>query len=554
MELSESTRNAYNQLKAIRDVEGFSLKLTPAIRSLIDPWGDGNLIPLRVRDYQNIGVYHLLKMKRFILGDDTGLGKTLEAILMVAYVLERAPDYRIIIVTPKSSLWQWDGEFEKFTTSLRGVVSTGPLAKREKVYNQFFSKKKDRPSYLILNYNILIRDYADYLTDSLEGSPYMVIFDEAQAFKNTKTKTHHICRDMSWRADRAYGLTATPLKNTLMDGFGIFKAIVPGLFTTKSKFYEEFCVMTLQDIPQPGGGSRKIPVVLGYKNLNRFRDRIDPFFLGRRKHQVTDELPTLTSKVQRVEMTPKEKTKYKEVMKGELILDSGDTVKTTHLTALIYWQQLVNSLSVLGMDGMSAKETELMRMMQEDVTGKVIIFSRFKRVVKRLAGMLKDIGIRSVMVHGDIKDRDREENKKLFQKIDSGVDVVFITAAGSESINLHAASTLIFYDSPWAFGEYIQILGRMIRIGSRHDKVVAIHMVAELHPKTEALKPVKKSGKKKKEHLLTIDEHVIGVLMSKQKVVEEVLGKAGPGALEFGTEGDAKNLYEMIVQNARKAG
>jgi SNF2 family DNA or RNA helicase len=51
--------------------------------------------------------------------------------------------------------------------------------------------------------------------------------------------------------------------------------------------------------------------------------------------------------------------------------------------------------------------------------------------------------------------------------------------AGAEGINLQAAKAFIFYDLPWSAGDYLQLLGRMIRIGSRHQSVYAIHLVVE---------------------------------------------------------------------------
>jgi SNF2 family DNA or RNA helicase len=394
----------------------------------------------------------------------------------------------------------------------------------------------------VLNYDILRRDYDEILLASLQGRHYMVVFDECQAFKNTQTKTHDVCKRMSVAADRCVGLTATLLKNSLFDAYGVLKVIMPPLFTTKTAFYDAFCVTRLQDVPGSSGSKRrKVPVIIGYKNIDRFRSTLAPFFFGRRKSEVSSELPVLTTKVCPVELNPMEVAKYREALKGELITLSGP-IQTNHLTALIRWQQIVDSLAVLDIPGVCSKEDEFLRMMEEDIEGKVIVFSRLKQVVKRLEGRLRDeLGIKSVCIHGDIDGVEREQNKQKFLKMDSGIDVIFITMAGSTAMNLQSAATMVFYDSPWSFGDYVQLLGRMIRIGSRHTKVVAMHLVAQISSEVGGHK------------MQTIDEHVLAVLKDKQVPIEQAIGELEKGVLDLGSgDGGSRDLYQQIINQARR--
>lgn len=80
--------------------------------------------------------------------------------------------------------------------------------------------------------------------------------------------------------------------------------------------------------------------------------------------------------------------------------------------------------------------------------------------------------------------------------------------AGSDAINLQQAGVMLFYDMPWSAGDYLQILGRMIRIGSPHQRVYAMHMLAEGQFGDE-----------------TIDHHVMETLNTKMGYIEEALGK-----------------------------
>ncbi len=570
-EVLARNQQLYEHLKQIRASKTVSLKSTPMLRPEIVGL-DGTPQEFHLRYYQVIGVYHLLAVKRMVLGDGTGLGKTVELVSFLAYLWAKEPENKVIIVTPKSALGQWESEILRFTTGVKPFVVRGSLAERKEIYQNFAHHVGPEKAVLIINYHVLIRDWnfgsnrpllpngqpdpkanptpglLDGITQSLKSS--VVTFDECQAFKNLNTKTAQVCSFLSQRAGRCYGLTATLLKNRLEEGFSIYKVIVPGLFTTKTRFLEEFCFTKLQSVP----GGRKIPIITGYKNLQTFRDRIDPYFLGRPKHVVSDELPKLITKEVTVEMTPAENAKYEEALNGVLELGDGevrDYEEHKAFVALTYCQQVVNSLSLLrygegdsiDLDmfreeqaevGTGSKEQALMDLLEEEFDEeKVIVYTRFSSLVPRLQELCNKAGIRNVAITGDVKDKDREKAKNAFQDLNSGVRVIFITSAGSEAINLQAASAMIFYDAPWSWGDYVQLLGRPIRIGSPHQHVVAVHLVA------------KRPGRKKK----TIDHYTLDLLAKKKDLVDKVLGESAVGALEFDKGGSfvvelAKNLAD----------
>lgn len=485
-----------------------------------------------------------------------------------AYLWSKEAESKAIVVAPKSALRQWASEIERFTTGIRTFVVSGGLEERKQVYEAFAQHKtgpgEDR-AVLILNYAILVRDWnygsskpllpngqpdprapvspglLDKLTAALKST--IVVYDECTAFKNPSTKTWQVCRFLSDRSNRVYGLTATLLKNTLMEGFGIFKCINPSVFTTKTKFMEDYCVVKLQPVP----GGRKIPVVVGYKNLEAFRQRIDPYFLGRPKHVVSDELPTLITKEVVVELKPAEVAKYREALSGVLELGDGqvkDYEEHKAFVALTYCQQVVDSLTLLKftegnqididmfheesatIDSVGTKEQALLDLLEEDFDGeKVIVYTRFSSLVPRLQAICEKIGIKSVAITGAVQDTAknpaRQRAQQAFQDPESDVRVIFITDAGSEAINLQAASAMIFYDAPWSWGNYVQLLGRPIRIGSKHQHVVAVHLIAE--------RPGK--GKDRK----TIDRYTLELLEKKKDLVDKVLGESAVGALDFGT-------------------
>lgn len=548
----------YETLKKIRASKTCSLKPTPMLRTEIVDLA-GRTIPLKIRYYQVQGIMHLLMLRRMVLGDGTGLGKTVEVLGALCYLWERETGNRVIVVTPKSATRQWAGEIQRFTTGMRVFIVSGPLEERRATWDAWARYQGPDKPLLIVNYHLLIRDwdYGASVQKDAKGKPIpktvvpgmvdrltkelkelVVIYDECTAFKNSSTKTWQVCKYLSERSHRVYGLTATLLKNNLMEGFGIYKVIHPGVFTNKTAFLNEYCVTKLQ----PVAGGRKIPIVVGYRNLQHFRDRIDPHFLGRPKHMVSDELPTLITKEIVCELSDAEAAKYQEALSGILELGDGDVKDFQEhkaFVSLIYCQQVVNSLTLLKFsDGdevlggiyrdeghkvkeFGTKESTLIELLVEELEDeKTIVYTRFASLVPRLQAILAQNKIKSVAITGKQNDKQRADAQKVFQDIASDTKVIFITDAGSEAINLQAASAMVFYDAPWSWGNYVQLLGRPIRIGSLHQHVVVYHLISE--------RPADTAKERR-----TIDRYVLEMLEKKKDLIDKVIGEAAVGALEF---------------------
>jgi SNF2 family DNA or RNA helicase len=146
--------------------------------------------------------------------------------------------------------------------------------------------------------------------------------------------------------------------------------------------------------------------------------------------------------------------------------------------------------------------------------------------------------VKCVRVTGAENEDERKEAQDIFQNLESGTNVIWLTAAGGEAINLQSAKAIIFYDSPWSAGDYLQILGRMIRIGSPNDRCYAIHLVCED----------------------TVDERVMDVLAKKMKLVEGIIGQRLKGEERSETDDNSVitqtseigDIFSALQQDARK--
>lgn len=518
---------AYEKLQKIRKTKTLKLKKSALLRETIE-LPDGTQVPFELRYYQVQGVLHLCVMDRFLLGDDTGTGKTVMGITALCLLWGMDPKVKTIILTDKSVVAQWASEFDKFahTNQLSIFQCVGSPEKRTKIYEEFRSSEK--PSALILTYATARRDVDTLLT----FENFSFICDEATAFKETTSQTFKMVAHMSRKCRRMWALTATLLKNRLTEGYAIYSILVPGLFPkSKTAFIQDYCITRMQQIP---GTKRQFPIILGPRQsmVPVFREKIDPYYLGRAKMDVASELPSLTMREHYVVMSPEQQAKYGEALKGFLIREKTDIENEVNpLTAVLYCQQIVNHLGLVDCEGPSAKFEALFELLETGdlAEEKVIVFSRFEKMITLIEAEAKKRKIGTARITGKEDAKEREVSKTAFFSPDSKVRVCLITTAAEQGINLQCAKAIIFYDTPWSAGSYLQTLGRMIRIGSTQDQCYAIHLVARR----------------------SVDTRVMQVLQQKYQLLEQVLGRRIKGSNEeiadVSEKNDITEIYKALL-------
>lgn len=314
-------------------------------------------------------------------------------------------------------------------------------------------------------------------------------------FKNPSTQVHQVMRHMAGQAKRVWGLTATLIKNNLIEGFGIYQVVVPGLFRhSKTGFMKDYCILRMVRVK----GNRQVPQIVGYRDtdIQRFKDKIEPYYLGRPKHDVAEELPVLQTKDVYVGLTSFQHSKYQEALGGLLELGNGEEKETDRLTAIIYCQEIVNHPVLLGYDKEKSEKLDTLADMLTEggelEDEKVIVFTRFKKMVDYAIPYLEKKGVKCVRVTGQETDEQRQDAMEAFQDHKSDVKVIWITMAGGDAINLQAAKALVFFDTPWSAGDYLQCLDSETEILTpdgfkRRGGIRVGDLVAALDPTTSEI-------------------------------------------------------------------
>ncbi|WP_419626180.1 DEAD/DEAH box helicase, partial [Thiolapillus sp.] len=172
--------------------------------------------------------------KGVVLADEVGLGKTIEAgLVLCQYWAERKR--HILVISPASLRRQWAAELiEKFNLPTE-ILDARAVRQRKKdgIYNPFRQNK-----VIILSYH-----YASRMEDELRAIPWnLVVFDEAHKLRNAHQKSNRMGKALRRALDgrQKLLLTATPIQNSLMELYGLSTLIDEHIFGDDKAFRKQY--------------------------------------------------------------------------------------------------------------------------------------------------------------------------------------------------------------------------------------------------------------------------------------------------------------------------
>ena len=420
-----------------------------------------------LRPYQQAGLNWLQFLREFefggILADDMGLGKTIQTIAHVLVEKESGRmDGPCLIVAPTSLMANWRIEIERFAPRLKVLTLHG--ADRKSRFGEIAGH-----DVVLTTYPLLPRDRAALLATSY----YLVILDEAQAIKNSRTKIASTAKQLKSRY--RVTLTGTPMENHLGDLWSQFDFLMPGLLGDERQFRKAFRT----PIEKRGDEGRR-------SFLGR---RVAPFLLRRLKEDVAADLPSKTDIVEHVEMGEAQRDLYEiirlamhEKVQREI---ANKGVARSHiiiLEALLRLRQVCCDPRLVknrpeARNAQSAKLSRLMEMLPELIEEgrRVLLFSQFTSMLELIEGGLREREIDFVKLVGNT--RDRASVVRNFQSESVPLFLISLKAGGT-GLNLTAADTVIHYDPWWNPSVEAQATDRAHRIGQ--DKPVFVYRLLTL--------------------------------------------------------------------------
>ena len=411
-----------------------------------------------LRDYQVEGIdwFYFLRKYRFagILADDMGLGKTIQAlILMQKEMIEEKPS---IVVCPKTLLYNWQEEAEKFTPNMKTIVIDGMVSERKKMI-----KDVSKYDLVVTSYSTLKNDFDEYEKNGLKFN-YLVI-DEAQFIKNHKTKTAQVVKKVN--ADYRLALTGTPLENSVSEIWSIFEFLMPGFLGSNKNFVKKF-----QNPIMKNNSS---------KALEHLRKKTECFMLRRTKGEVLAELPPKIEQISHCRLGKEQNILYQEILKNvkkelfDTVDEKGFAKSQIHiLAALTKLRQVCNHPVLLLKDKdykkyESAKLKLFMELVREisESGRKVLVFSQFTKMLDILGKELDEENINYLYLSG--KTKNRQELVKSFNEDNKHSVFLISLKAGGIGLNLTSADNVIIFDPWWNPSVENQAVDRAHRMGQK---------------------------------------------------------------------------------------
>lgn len=406
-----------------------------------------------LRHYQLDGYRWLKRLALWGVGaclaDDMGLGKTIQTL---ALLIDRAETGPALIVAPTSVSLNWVKEIERFAPGLR------PLLYRESERSKMLRNLK--PGDLLIVSYALLRHDAEKLLKKKWGT---LVLDEAQAIKNSQTKTAQVaCR---LKAEWRLALTGTPIENHLGELWSLFRAISPGFLGSWERFKGAFA----DPIERLGDKTRQATLA----------KLIRPFVLRRHKSEVLAELPAKTE-VQRIaEHSPAERRFY-EAIRAKALIDvtanpTGEDQRFKILAALTRLRQAACHPGLIdgGWKKSSAKLDLLLELLDEirDEGHRTLVFSQFVQHLALIREVLDDRKITYQYLDGQTPAGKRQQIVDAFQAGEGDLFLISLKAGGT-GLNLTAADHVVLMDPWWNPAVEDQAADRAHRIGQTRPVVI----------------------------------------------------------------------------------
>jgi len=421
-----------------------------------------------LRDYQREGLGWMHFLRRFSFGgclaDDMGVGKTAQVLALLEGRRElrsrlkkdETPIGPSLVVMPRSLIFNWKLEAERFTPKLRVLDYTG-LARTDNEFSKF--------DVVLTTYGTLRRD-ALRLKD-IEFD--YVVLDEAQAVKNATTESAKAVRLL--RGNHRLALSGTPMENHLGELWTLFEFLNPGMLGAAGAF-------------KLAGGAARNP---DEDTRRLLASALRPFILRRTKEQVARELPAKTEQTIYCEMKPPQRKLYNELLQHyrdsllKRIEEEGMAKSKIHvLEALLRLRQAACHPGLID-KARSADPSAKLEMLIERLTEvleeghKALVFSQFTSLLSIVRNRLDASGITYEYLDG--KTRDRQTHVERFQNDPECKLFLVSLKAGGLGLNLTAAEYVFLLDPWWNPAVEMQAIDRAHRIGQT-KQVFAYRLIA----------------------------------------------------------------------------
>jgi len=445
---------------------------------------------------------------------EMGTGKSKVCIDNAGILYERGLIDTFIVVAPKGVYRNWATIEIPFHMPERikqdVCIWTSSPTKKQKTNLALLlePKETDHLRVLVMNIEALSSPKGTRFLDKvLDQGTCLLAIDESTAIKSPKARRTKAVIKIGRKAKYKRILTGLPVTQSPMDLWAQCNFLHPSLLgedvgDNYFQFQHRYAILKKRSV-----GSHSFNMLVGYRNLEDLSAIIKTFSSRVMKSECLD-LPDKIYTQRQVQLTPDQARIYNEIKEYALAHLGDDDFLTAPnvMTQLIRLQQVLSGHTKTD-EGKTVdiKDNRLKELMEclEDISGKVIIWSRFRYDIKRISEALTKVyGPGSVVsYYGDTTDEERSEAVEKFQ---NGEARFFIgnPQTGGYGITLTAAETVVYFANSFDLAVRMQSEDRCHRIGQTKH-VTYIDLISEK----------------------TIDEKIVKSLRNKMDIASVVMGE-----------------------------
>lgn len=419
--------------------------------------------------YQKEGIIFGLNKKRLLIGDEPGLGKTLQSI----GVVDCANAYPCLVVCPSSLKINWQREFEKFTNKQalvleNSVATTWP-----------YLLKMGMHHVAIVNYESLRKYFVwdirkkDFRLKDVVFCPDIKIFksviiDESHRVKDPSAQQTKFVRGIVEGKDYRILLSGTPVVNRPADLISQL-SIIGRLqeFGGRSQFLSDY-----------GGGEQTKGFAGKQDDETRNLDRLSAelytrCMIRREKAKVLTELPDKTRTDLYVEISNRDEYMLAEADLAEY-LRTYKECNDLEIRMKMRMEALVKFMTLRSLSAKGKVKQAIDFAKNFLANGKpLILFCSLHEIVDEL----KKAFPQAVSVTGRDSMTMKQAAVDAFQSGKAQLIICSIKAAGV-GLTLTASSNVAFVEFPWTYADCCQCEDRAHRIGQK-DNVTCYYLIGK---------------------------------------------------------------------------
>ncbi len=425
--------------------------------------------------------------QRILIADAVGLGKTLEAGILVSELIRRGKGKRILVVALKSMLTQFQKEFwSRFTIPLVRLDSIGIQRIRSRIptnHNPFYYYDR-----AIISIDTLKQDseYRNYLENAWWD---IIVIDEAQNVAERGSSSSlraKLASLLSKRSDTLIMLSATPHDGRAKSFASLMNMLDPTAIADPESY-------TRDDIK--GLFIRRFKKDIRNQVQDAFRERK----ISSKRTSATPIEEEAFSALVNTQFTRLDTRKtgailFKTTLQKALFSSPaacletiGNRIRKLEKTGELGWKNDINSLEALRLkvSGITpdnfSKYQNLLTLIRDgknfkwtgkDTTDRLVIFTERIDTLKFLEeNLTKDLNLKPQQVailHGSMSDIDQQRIVEDFGREEARVRLLIASDVASEGINLHyLCHRMIHFDIPWSLMVFNQRNGRIDRYGQK---------------------------------------------------------------------------------------